>query len=107
MLQKEKEKLDLMAQTFNPSTQDAEAGGSLWDEASLVYREGSRLASTTQLTPCLKQTNKQTWKKERPGWVSTTNKQMKLLIWMWCWRQTYNPSTGLRQKDWKFEASLG
>jgi hypothetical protein len=31
-----------MANTFNPSTQEGEAGGSLWFKASLIYRVNSR-----------------------------------------------------------------
>jgi hypothetical protein len=35
---------------FNPSTWDAEAGGSLKFKASLVYRASSRTSRTTQRT---------------------------------------------------------
>ena len=41
-----------MAQTFNPSTPEAEAGRSLCEfEVSLVYRMSSRIARATQRNP--------------------------------------------------------
>ena len=42
------------AQAFDPSTQEAEAGGSEF-EVSLVYRVSSRTARATQ-EPCVKKT---------------------------------------------------
>jgi hypothetical protein len=49
----------VVAQTFNPSTREAEAGGSEL-EASLVYRVSFRTARATQRNPVSK--NKQTIK---------------------------------------------
>jgi hypothetical protein len=48
-----------MAHTFNPSTWEAEAGGSLISEfeASLVYRVSSRTARTAQRNPVSKTKN--------------------------------------------------
>jgi hypothetical protein len=46
-----------MVHTFNPSTQEAEAGRSLEFEASLVYRVGSRISRAIQRNPVSK--NKQ------------------------------------------------
>ena len=42
----------MVAQAFNQSTQEAEAGGPEF-EASLVYRVSSRIARTTQRNPVL------------------------------------------------------
>jgi hypothetical protein len=57
----------VVAHAFNPSTREAEAGGFLEFEASLVYRVSSRTARATQRNPVSKnqknknkQTNKQT-----------------------------------------------
>ena len=47
-----------MVHTFNPITQEAEAGGSLEFKASLVYRASSWTARATQRNPSQK-TNKQ------------------------------------------------
>jgi len=44
----------VVAHAFNPSTQEAEAGGSLEFEASLVYRVSFRAARTTQRKPVSK-----------------------------------------------------
>jgi hypothetical protein len=44
----------MVAYTFNPSTQEAEAGGSLEFEASLVYRLNSRTVRAIQKKTCLK-----------------------------------------------------
>jgi hypothetical protein len=52
-----------MVRNFNPSTQEAEAGGSEF-EASLVYRVSSRTARATE-KPCLKK--KKSKRKEREG----------------------------------------
>jgi YHS domain-containing protein len=41
----------MVAHTFNPSTQEAEAGGSLEFEVSLVYRVSSRTVRATQGNP--------------------------------------------------------
>jgi hypothetical protein len=51
-----------VAHAFNPSTWEAEAGGSLEFEACLVYRMSSRTARATQKNPVLKNQKK---KKER------------------------------------------
>lgn len=40
--------LGMLADTFNPSAQEAKAGGSLEFEAILVYVENSRLVRATQ-----------------------------------------------------------
>jgi hypothetical protein len=52
-----------MVHTPNPSTQEAESGGPLWLEASLVYRASSRTVKTTQRIPVSK--NKKTKKKKK------------------------------------------
>jgi len=44
----------VVAHTFNPSTWEAEAGGFLSSEASLVYRVNSRTARATQRNPVSK-----------------------------------------------------
>jgi hypothetical protein len=44
----------VVAQAFNPSTQEAEAGRSLEFKASLDYRVSSRTAKATQRNPVLK-----------------------------------------------------
>jgi hypothetical protein len=52
-----KKKKELQARrvhTFNPSTQEAKAGGSLEFQASLVYRYSSRIARTPQRNPISK-----------------------------------------------------
>lgn len=46
----------MMAHTFNPSTQVAEAGGSLEFGASLVYRVNSKATMATLRNLILKQT---------------------------------------------------
>jgi hypothetical protein len=51
----------VVAHAFNPSTREAEAGGSLEFEASLVYKVSSRTARAIQRNPVSK--NKQTNKK--------------------------------------------
>jgi len=43
----------VVAHTFNPSTWEAEAGGSLEFKASLVYRVSSRTARATKRNPIL------------------------------------------------------
>jgi hypothetical protein len=48
----------VVAHTFSTSTQEAEAGGSLKFEASLVYRVSSRTARTIQENRVLKSKNK-------------------------------------------------
>ena len=55
----------MVAHAFNPSTWEAEAGGFLEFEASLVYKVSSRTARATQGNPVSKsnkQKNKQTKK---------------------------------------------
>jgi hypothetical protein len=52
-----------VAHAFNPSTREAEAGGFLKFEASLVYRVSSRTARAMQRNPVSKKTNKQQKKK--------------------------------------------
>jgi hypothetical protein len=47
----------VVAHAFNPSTQEAEAGGFEF-EASLVYRVSSRTARATQRNPVSKNKNK-------------------------------------------------
>jgi hypothetical protein len=42
--------------TFNPSTREAEASGSLKFEPSLVYRASSRIVKATQRNPVSKKT---------------------------------------------------
>jgi hypothetical protein len=48
----------VVVHTFNPSTWEAEAGGSLEFEASLVYRVSSRTARATQKNPVSKKKKK-------------------------------------------------
>jgi hypothetical protein len=43
-----------VAHTFNPSTQEAEAGGPFEFKANLVYRVNSRRAKATQRNPALR-----------------------------------------------------
>jgi hypothetical protein len=54
----------VVVHAFNPSTQEAEAGGSLEFEASLVYRVSSRTARATQRNPVSKNKTKNNKKKE-------------------------------------------
>jgi hypothetical protein len=50
----------VVAHAFNPSTQEAEAGGFLSSEASLVYKMSSRTARATQRNPVSKNQKKKT-----------------------------------------------
>jgi hypothetical protein len=50
---------------FNPRTQEAEAGGSLESEASLVYRVSSRTARAIQKNPVSKKKKKNKKKKKK------------------------------------------
>ena len=54
----------MVAHTFDPNTKEAEAGGSLEFEASLVYRESCRTARATQRNPVSKTTkqNNKPWR---------------------------------------------
>jgi hypothetical protein len=47
----------VVVHTFNPSTREAEAGGSLEFEASLVYKVSSRTARAIQRNPVSKNQN--------------------------------------------------
>ena len=62
----------MVAHAFNPSTREAEAGGSLEFEASLVYKVSSRTARAIQRNPVSKnkQTNKKTKKEIQPGRIT-------------------------------------
>ena len=53
----------MVAHAFNPSTREAEAGGSLEFEASLVYKVSSRTARAIQRNPVSKNQKKK--KKEK------------------------------------------
>jgi hypothetical protein len=55
---KEKRKLTAVVQAFNLSIQEAEAGGSLEFEASLVYRVSFMAIRATQRKPVWKNKNK-------------------------------------------------
>jgi hypothetical protein len=58
----------MVAQAFNPSTQEAEAGRFLSSRPSLVYKVSSRTARATQRNPVSKnqkQTNKQQQKNKQ------------------------------------------
>jgi hypothetical protein len=55
----------VLVHTFNPSTWEAEAGGSLEFEASLVYRASSRTARATQRNPILENQNQTTPKQNK------------------------------------------
>jgi hypothetical protein len=48
----------VVAHAFNPSTWEAEAGGFLESEATLVYRVSSRTARATQRNPVLEKKKK-------------------------------------------------
>jgi hypothetical protein len=54
----------VVAHAFNPSTREAEAGGSLEFEASLVYKVSSRTARAIQRNPVSKNQKKKKKKKE-------------------------------------------
>ena len=59
-------RLDLVAHTFNPSTQEAEQAGLCEFETSLVYRMSSRTArSIAQRSPILKENKTNEQKRER------------------------------------------
>ena len=60
----------VVAHAFNPSSQETEAGGSLF-KASLVYRVSSRTAKATQINPVLKN-QKQEKKRKKRGERSTS-----------------------------------
>jgi hypothetical protein len=60
----------VVAHAFNPSTQEAEAGGFSEFEASLVYKVSSRTAKATQRNPVSKQ-NKTKQPELLPGQVSS------------------------------------
>jgi hypothetical protein len=49
----------MVAHAFNPSTREAEAGGFLSSEASLVYKVSSRTARAIQRNPVSKKPKKQ------------------------------------------------
>lgn len=51
---------------FSPNTPEAEAGGTLKFEASLVYRASSRTARVTQRNPVLKTPPKQKQSNNKP-----------------------------------------
>jgi hypothetical protein len=55
----------VVAHAFNPSTREAEAGGYLEFEASLVYRVSSKTARATQKNPVSKNKNKNKKKKKK------------------------------------------
>jgi hypothetical protein len=70
----------VVAHAFNPSTWEAEAGGFLSSEASLVYRVSSRTARAIQRNPVSKtKTNKQKKKKQKTK-KKNQNKQKKDLL---------------------------
>jgi hypothetical protein len=55
----------VVAHAFNHRTWEAEAGGSLEFEASLVYRVSSRTARATQRNPVLKKKEKENKTKQK------------------------------------------
>jgi hypothetical protein len=66
----------VVAHAFNPSTWEAEAGGFLSSEASLVYKVSSRTARAIQRNPVSKtKTNKQTKKTKNKKNNNKTKKQ--------------------------------
>jgi hypothetical protein len=67
-----KTKPGVVADAFNPSTWEAEAGGFLEFEDSLVYRVSCRTARATQRNPVLK--NKKT--KQNKSSIKYKNKRM-------------------------------
>ena len=48
----------VVAHTFDPSTQETEAGGYLWIQSQPGYRDRSKTANYTE-KPCLEKTSKQ------------------------------------------------
>jgi hypothetical protein len=70
----------VVAHAFNPSTREAEAGGSLEFEASLVYRVSSRTARAIQRNPVSKNQKK---KQKTKNKTKKKNKN-KELPWSWC-----------------------
>jgi hypothetical protein len=62
----------VVVQTFNPSTQEAETGGSLEFKASLVYSVSSRTARET-LSPTKAKTNNKTKTKNKNRTKGTWN----------------------------------
>jgi hypothetical protein len=55
----------VVAHTFNPSTREAEAGGSLEFKASLVYKVSSRTARATQRNPVSNKTKQNKTKQNK------------------------------------------
>jgi hypothetical protein len=55
----------VVAHAYNPSTREAEAGGSLEFEASLVYRVSSRTVGAIQRNPVSKNQKKKKKRKEK------------------------------------------
>jgi hypothetical protein len=62
-------KLRIRVHTFNPSSQEAEAGGSLEFEVSLVYIENSGTARTAQRNPVPKKNQNKQMKNHLDGSV--------------------------------------
>jgi hypothetical protein len=62
---KDRDELGVVANAFNPSTLEAEAGGFLSSEASLVYRVSSWTARATQRNPVSKREEKRREEKRR------------------------------------------
>jgi hypothetical protein len=69
----------MVAHAFNPSTQEAEAGGSEF-KASLVYRVSSRIARDTQKNPVSKKKNKQTKPNQK---THKQQQQQKIVVQAW------------------------
>ena len=64
----------MVAHAYNPSTGEAEAGGFLSFEASLVYKVSSRIARAKQRNPVSKNQNRKKEKKKK----KKTRKEFKL-----------------------------
>ena len=66
----------VVAHAFNPSTWEAEAGGSEF-EASLVYRVSSRTARVIQRNPVSKKTKTKTKKQTKQNKTKTKQNKTK------------------------------
>ena len=75
----------MVAHTFNPSTWEAEAGGSLEFEASLVYKVSSRTARAIQRNPVSKKQQQQNNNNKKKNTVRNTRGQKTESAGWWQW----------------------